>query len=163
MKLSILKKCVHFDHINGIATNLFSTEHNVIISNKINLQYYPRIKIDGKNYLIHRLAWMDYYSIRTYDLLPKCIDHINRNKTDYRINNLREVSISENNKNRDKFSDVAKYGKCVYYNDIIQKYVVKIVFDNQIQYSEIFDDLTTAQHFVKIKFEIHAPWFSDKK
>lgn len=123
MDLSILKKCIHFDHINGTVINLFANGHSVLISKntgKLKLSYYPRIRIDGKYYLTHRLAWMDYYSIQSYNLIPKCIDHINRNKSDYRIDNLKEVSIGENNKNRDNLTDVTKYGKCVYYNNSIQ-------------------------------------------
>ena len=159
MNLSTLRKCILFDHINGIAMNLNPPEHDVLISiNSNKLKCYPSIKIDNKRFLTHRLAWMDYYSINDYYLLPKCIDHVNRNKFDYRIENLKEVSIGENNKNRDLKNDVIKYGKCVYYNDQLQKYTVKMAFDGGIQYRETFDDLVSAQKFVQNKFDLHAPW-----
>ena len=56
---------------------------------------YIRIGITGKVCLAHRLAW--YF---TYGYYPtKYIDHINRDKTDNRICNLREVEASTNAKN----------------------------------------------------------------
>jgi hypothetical protein len=62
---------------------------------------YIRIGISGKVCLAHRLAW--YY---TYGYYPtKFIDHINRDKTDNRICNLREVNYSDNAKNMPLRSD----------------------------------------------------------
>ena len=45
--------------------------------------------------LLHRMAWALYYG-----RWPTQIDHINGNPTDNRLCNLREVSRSENNANR---------------------------------------------------------------
>ena len=55
---------------------------------------YIRIKIDKKGYFAHRLAW--FYVNKE---MPKTLDHINRIKNDNRIENLREVSCSENQQN----------------------------------------------------------------
>lgn len=57
---------------------------------------YNTICIDRKKYKAHRLAWLYVYgSFPTLDL-----DHINRIKTDNRIVNLREVTASENARNK---------------------------------------------------------------
>ena len=55
------------------------------------------LRIDGKRFrlLLHRVAWM-----LTYGRLPKQIDHINGDKTDNRLCNLREVTRSENEANK---------------------------------------------------------------
>mgnify|MGYP001559349219 CR=1 FL=1 len=45
-------------------------------------------------YKAHRLAW--FY---VYGTWPDIIDHINRDKQDNRINNLRSVTLAENSKN----------------------------------------------------------------
>jgi hypothetical protein len=59
---------------------------------------YLHITIKGKKILAHRLAW--FY---TYGVWPtNQIDHINGKKLDNRINNLRDVSASENLSNRHK-------------------------------------------------------------
>jgi hypothetical protein len=54
-----------------------------------------RIKIDGKLYLAHRLAWFFFYG----KWPDGCLDHINRKRADNRIKNLRLATRSENGQN----------------------------------------------------------------
>lgn len=59
-----------------------------------------RLTIDGKNldFFSHRLAWLYVYGV-----WPKShLDHIDRNRSNNRISNLREVNASENNYNVSK-------------------------------------------------------------
>jgi hypothetical protein len=58
---------------------------------------YWTIRINRKHYLAHRLAFL-----MTYGYLPKYIDHINNERSDNRLSNLREASKSENCRNRKK-------------------------------------------------------------
>ncbi len=56
---------------------------------------YRAIKIDGRSYLEHRLAWL-----YVYDEWPTGqIDHKNRARADNKIENLRDVTASENQEN----------------------------------------------------------------
>ncbi len=55
---------------------------------------YWMVTILGKKYWCHRLIWKYHHG---YD--PHEIDHINQNKSDNRIENLRDVTRTENNKN----------------------------------------------------------------
>jgi hypothetical protein len=57
---------------------------------------YLRVRVDGKNYLCHRLAWLYVFGRWPVDQ----IDHINGIRSDNRIVNLRECSNAENHKNR---------------------------------------------------------------
>lgn len=57
---------------------------------------YIQIKIDGIIYRAHRLAWLYIHGY----FPENQIDHINRIKDDNRIVNLREVSLSCNNRNK---------------------------------------------------------------
>ena len=61
---------------------------------------YFRMQIKGKNYYIHRLAWLYVHG----EFPPEQIDHINSDGLDNRLINLRAVSNSENGKNQRKHS-----------------------------------------------------------
>lgn len=57
---------------------------------------YCVVKINKKQYLVHRLIWL-----YVYGKWPSCqIDHIDGNRSNNNINNLREVSIQGNGRNR---------------------------------------------------------------
>ena len=68
------------------------------IAGSINSYGYRTIRIDGKQYMAHRLAWM--YMNGDF---PYCqIDHIDHNRENNRIANLRDVSRSSNLENQIK-------------------------------------------------------------
>lgn len=74
------------------------TRHRITsgsIAGHINAGGYRVIRFKGKPYYAHRLAW--YISKGE---VPSEIDHINQDKSDNRLSNLRVVSRSENNFNR---------------------------------------------------------------
>jgi hypothetical protein len=56
---------------------------------------YRQITISRKKYLIHRLIWVYHYGE-----IPTQIDHINGQRSDNRIENLRECSYSQNHGNK---------------------------------------------------------------
>jgi len=56
---------------------------------------YIQIRLNGASIRAHRLAWAMHYGYQ-----PLEIDHINCDKSDNRISNLRECTNSENNANK---------------------------------------------------------------
>ena len=73
---------------------------------------YYRVTLNRKKYLKHRLIAEQF--IKNPDNLPQ-VDHINTNKTDNRLENLRWCSASDNLKNR---SSHVKNIKAVYLNEL---------------------------------------------
>ena len=72
-----------------------SIKPGFIASSRNGFKGYRCLHLDGQSYLCHRLAW--YY---VHGVWPKVqIDHINRDRSDNRISNLREATRSQNIKN----------------------------------------------------------------
>ena len=61
---------------------------------------YRSITVDGVGYLEHRLAWLFVHG----RFPPDQMDHINRNRSDNRLENLREATRSQNQRNRLAYS-----------------------------------------------------------
>lgn len=55
---------------------------------------YQNVRIKGRIYRSHRIAW--FYM---YNEWPKCLDHINHDRSDNRLINLRKVTHIENMRN----------------------------------------------------------------
>ncbi len=65
---------------------------------------YHEIKLSGKIYFAHKLAWL--YVHGHYPQHPQeQIDHVNRDRSDNRIENLRLVKQGENDKNRSRYKN----------------------------------------------------------
>lgn len=78
-------------------TGIFTIKKTGLIAQYPHTKGYIQINIQGITYLLHRLAWIYIYGDGTLKNL--CIDHINRNKADNRIVNLRLVTRSINQRN----------------------------------------------------------------
>ena len=92
-----LKNLVSYNPETGIFTRLVSTSSNANVGNiagYISGNGYKYFSIKNKEVLAHRMAW-----IYVYGELNGQIDHINRDRSDNRICNLRVINQSENNRN----------------------------------------------------------------
>tara|TARA_R110000787_G_scaffold105430_1_gene212847 strand:- start:31 stop:522 length:492 start_codon:yes stop_codon:yes gene_type:complete len=94
-----LKELFHYDPYTGVFTRLVRISRNTkvgdIAGRLRNSKGYHYIRLDGKFYYTHRLAWL--YMIGEFP--SGQIDHINGNKDDNRFTNLRDVSQSTNMQN----------------------------------------------------------------
>lgn len=87
-----LREKFEYDHNIGIFIN---RKKNKVVGS-LHGKGYIIICANGKNYLAHRLAWIYMNGpIGEYQ-----IDHINHNKKDNRIDNLRLVTNKENHRNK---------------------------------------------------------------
>ena len=92
-----LKELLHYDPETGVFTWLVSRGGRVIgaiAGCKMPIGYVG-ICVDRKAHLAHRLAWLYIYAV----LPPDDIDHINGDRADNRIVNLRLATRGENHQN----------------------------------------------------------------
>lgn len=86
-------------------------------------------KNNGGNYYAHRIAWAMYYG----SCPNVTVDHVDRNRANNRIRNLRLATHSQQQQNKRKLSSlpkgVAKHGK---------KFRATIRKDNKIHYLGVF-------------------------
>ena len=105
---------------------------------------YLETRVDGKLYRNHRLIWL-----WVYGYLPEnCIDHINRDRLDNRLINLREVSQSCNLRNTPNRADNLSGVKGVYWDTNRSKWHSMIRLNSK-SYSigryKSFDDAVAAR------------------
>lgn len=101
---------------------------------------YPRTRIFTKAFLAHRVVWA-----MTYGNWPSGqIDHINGDKTDNRIENLRIVTSRENHKNMPERADNTSGVKGVYWHKQRSKWHAEIIADGQKRSLGLFDKLEDA-------------------
>ena len=82
------------------------------IAGGLSVRGYWQVKVLGKSYLAHRLIWL-----YTYGYFPENgLDHINRDKIDNRLSNLREVSRQCNARNTGNISSNTSGVKGVYFD-----------------------------------------------
>lgn len=96
---------------------------------------YLGVTIDGKNYRIHRLAWL----YMTGALPEGQIDHINGVRSDNRFSNLREATNAENSRNGRSRPGTSKY-KGVSWFKRDSKWVAHIMKDAKSYNLGYFDD-----------------------
>lgn len=95
----LLKELFDYNLDNGNFTWLTNRGKNLLVNTIAGTNVgngYTRIRINGKQYLAHRLAWLYVYGVWPIEQL----DHINGIRSDNRLSNLREATNKENNVNR---------------------------------------------------------------
>jgi hypothetical protein len=92
------------------------------IAGVVTPQGYRYIQLNGRKYAAHRLIWFIEYGC-----FPSLfIDHIDGNKLNNHISNLREVTIKQNTENRGAQKNNKIGIKGVSYNKKLKKYVAQI-------------------------------------
>lgn len=101
---------------------------------------YSRIRVGRKLYLTHRLVFLYHHGY----LPENDIDHIDRCKTNNKIENLREVSKSCNMRNSTQRSQTSSGVKGLSWNKAHQKWLAHIAVHGALKYLGIYSDFTEA-------------------
>ena len=152
---SELKEILHYDQDTGnfIWLVSLSTKTKVGSIAGSNKDGYKRVMINNKRYYLHRLAWL--YVNGSYP--KKFIDHINGNKGDNRICNLRDVSHSGNMQNRrltSKNNTSGYLGVC--WEKSHKKWRAQITVDGKtIRLGRFKDPKIAHETYLKAKADLH--------
>ena len=126
----------------GVAGNL----------NKIN--GYIHIRLDGKLYKAHRLAWLYVHG----KFPDNHTDHQNRCKIDNRISNLRDVTNAENQRNRSLNKNSTSGVTGVSWHSPLNKWRANIKIDgktNHLGYFTNKEDAIKCRQAANIKYGFH--------
>lgn len=120
----------------------------------INALGYAMIGIDYKDCLAHRLAWLYIYGTFPENL----IDHVNGNRSDNRICNLRLATKSENAQNMKRANTNNKIGLLgVTFSKFAGKYVAQIMINRKKRHLGYFVNKDDAHNaYLEAKREIHS-------
>tara|TARA_B110000208_G_scaffold159083_1_gene193565 strand:+ start:297 stop:794 length:498 start_codon:yes stop_codon:yes gene_type:complete len=96
--------------------------------------------ISGRQYLNHRLVFL-----MSHGYLPEFLDHINRDRSDNRLRNLRECTRNENQHNRKTSSKSASSVKGVHWNKEFGKWRAQCQINGKRHHVGSFDDIEDAK------------------
>jgi len=121
---SELKELVNYDKDTGIFTWKKRTSNRIKVGDivgNLHKSGYIEMRVGGTRCLAHRFAFL-----YVHGYIPKLIDHIDRNKKNNRIDNLREATYGQNTLNSKIRSDNTSGAKCVYFDKRNNSWEVKI-------------------------------------
>jgi len=155
-----LKEVLAYDGDTGVFTwkdrdlNWWNTKYSGKVAGTISTGGYVAIRIKGKTYSAHRLAWL-----YVYDYFPVEVDHIDGNGLNNIICNIRDVSHIENMKNQKNRKNNTSGTIGVHLSTKTLKWQAKIsILGKQVRLGYFTDkqDAIDARKAAEIKYGYHA-------
>ena len=116
---------------------------------------YVMVKVMGKAYVAHRLIWKMIHGEE-----PNEVDHINRDKKDNRLSNLRNVDHSTNMRNRPASRNNTSGHKHISWSKSLQRWVVQLNVpgkgQRQVAWEKCLGAAIVAKHKAMIKYGYNA-------
>ncbi|HAT7656023.1 TPA: hypothetical protein JAX20_001120 [Enterobacter hormaechei] len=142
-----LKSLLHYDPETGIFTRKKGGGGVAAgsVAGGINGQGYINIKIGGKTFKAHRLAFL-----YVYGYMPEMVDHKNLNRADNRLSNLRAANRAQNGQNSNMRSDNASGVKGVSWDKRINKWVARCTCNGHENWIGSFENKECAIEAVRL-------------
>ena len=115
---------------------------------------YIKLGVNGKDYLAHRIIWLYVHG----EFPPHQIDHINRDKGDNRISNLRAVTNQTNHRNKAIQSNNTSGSNGVYWCKRSKRWVGNIKLNGASKHLGSFkekNDAIAAREKANIEYGFH--------
>lgn len=138
-----LKRHLHYDPNSGEFKRKTTSSRRVKvgdIAGYIHSKGYRIIRVNGRQYPAHRLAWL--YMKGAFPI--KEVDHINHNRADNRFSNLRVVTRSENQRNASISKKNVSGFTGVYWDNRAQRWFANIKENGRAKHIGRFTQLSDA-------------------
>lgn len=145
-----------YDPYTGVLTYIKSNNHKNVgdSAGYLHKSGYLVVKVNNISLKVHRIAWFLYHNEDANGM----IDHINGNRCDNRMSNLRVVSFQDNSKNRGNNKNNTSGAKGVVKKG--NKYYARIGFNGVKLFIGSFNTLEEAEvAYVQKAAELYAEKF----
>jgi len=143
MNQAELKRLLSYDPDTGVFTWLVDRSNKVRVGHRagvVNKRGYSVITINYTQHRAHRLAWL-----YVHGRFPENnLDHVNRDKTDNRLCNLREATSTENNRNMPRKKANTSGVNGVHWSKSSRKWHAQISILGKTTHLGLFDDIKDA-------------------
>jgi len=156
LDLDGLRRRLAYDPMSGAFTKLAP---GISISTKPNSTGYLRISVDKVSYKAHRLAWLLVHG----DWPPAHLDHVNGDKQDNRLANLRPATHQQNKQNVRRQRNNSSGFKGVYLHSLSTpenpRWVARIKWDGRQRHLGCFDTAEeAAEAYRRAAEKAHGPF-----
>lgn len=146
-----------FDYSDGVfiwKKDTFNTMAGDIAGGLNRASGYWTIGVDGVRYLLHRLIYLYHNGD-----VPRCLDHIDCDPTNNKIENLRPTTHSQNQCNTKLRSDNKSGIKGVNWREDIRKYRTYVTVKGKRMLLGNFVDINEAEKVVRdARVKYHGPF-----
>lgn len=150
-----LRKLLAYDAETGKFTRLARTAQCIRVGDTagyVNPDGYREIRVDGKTYKAHRLAWLYVHGAWPAEQ----IDHINGVRHDNRLSNLRAATNAENRQNTAKRSDNNSGFTGVSWHKRAEKWTARVRINRVQHHLGCFNTVEEAyEAYLQAKAELH--------
>ena len=130
----------HYSDGQLIRTSVISKKNKVgDVAGLLGKRGYLYITFYGKKHYVHRVIWLMHYGT-----LPNVIDHIDGNRLNNKIENLRQCTFSQNLCNSKIKSTNTSGVKGVYWHKLKQKWTARISFNKKEYHMGYFNEKKDA-------------------